>query len=1008
MKRIILTIFSLLLVVASYAKPMKGKVQCEGKGVAGVVVSDGFSTVLTDSKGRFSLEQAPQARFVFISTPSGYLSSVRGGEDCFWQNVEPGKKSYDFSLLRNPQDDSRHNVIVIADPQVSDADEFPGLRHNAAAVKRCYDELSPEGYTFGICLGDIVGWNHALYPEYNDIMDSTGVSFRTVIGNHDMTNYGRSFEGSTRDYEKMYGPTYYSFNVGKVHYIVLNDNFYVGKDWYYIGYLPEDQLHWMEQDLSSVGTDMKVVVSMHIPTTLREWDRTGYNFNFSHIADVLCNKKAVYDMLAPYDAMILSGHIHTGNNEIINDRLIEQNVTSLGGAWWCGPICVDGGPAGFKLLGFDGTDVKWKFIGADTPEDYQMKVYVDSPRYPGEVVVNVWDYDPMWKVEYFEDGVKVCDMKRFEGKDPLACELYKDPSSLKRTWVCAVLTQNLFRAPMSREARSREVRVTDRFGNVYSEVFESTDVLVVGGGTSGVAAGIQAARSGASALIAEESPWLGGMLTSAGVSAIDGNYNMRSGIFGEFCDRLAAHYGGYDALKSGWVSNILFEPHVGNEILHEMAAAEPRLGLRHGYAFEGAEKTRDGWTVSFRSIDGAGKLTVVTSVLVDATELGDVAAACGVKYHVGMDARSETGEPDAPEEANDVVQDMTYVAILKDYGPDADMTIEKPEGYDPELFFNSCAGPRSTGATYGRILWSPQEMINYGRLPGGKKYMINWPIDGNDYYANVIEMTPQERLEAYGKAKDMTRCFVYYIQTELGYRNLGIADDEFPTPDGLPFIPYHREARRIEGEVLFTEEHAARPFDRSEPLYRTGIAVGDYPIDHHHYRYPNWETALPKLHFSQIPSFNVPLGALIPKGVDDLIVAEKSISVSNVMNGSTRLQPVVMQIGQAAGVLAALAVKRGLEVRDVQVRDVQDVLLASGAYIMPYLDLKPGDENFEAIQRIGAAGLVHGVGRNVDWANQTWFAPDDPSLIERAAEIDASEDPFHKDAVDLHGRTVLR
>ena len=101
--------------------------------------------------------------------------------------------------------------------------------------------------------------------------------------------------------------------------------------------------------------------------------------------------------------------------------------------------------------------------------------------------MNVWDYDPLWKVEYFEDGVKVCDMERFEGKDPLTLELYKDPSSLKRSWVQAVLTQNLFRAAMSRDAKSREVRVTDRFGNVYSEYSGTTDAPATGEGTSGAA-----------------------------------------------------------------------------------------------------------------------------------------------------------------------------------------------------------------------------------------------------------------------------------------------------------------------------------------------------------------------------------------------------------------------------------------------------------------------------------------------------------------------------------------
>lgn len=530
---------------------------------------------------------------------------------------------------------------------------------------------------------------------------------------------------------------------------------------------------------------------------------------------------------------------------------------------------------------------------------------------------------------------------------------------------------------------------------------QSADVLVVGGGTSGVAAGIQAARSGVNAMIVEEGPWLGGMLTSAGVSAVDGNYNLRSGIFGEFCDSLAAHYGGWDSLKTGWVSNILFEPSVGNRIFNSMTSAENRLDVRYGLGFEKAEKLSRGWKVYFRNPSDGKCMIVKTKILIDATELGDVAAACGAGYRVGMDSRYDTGEEIAPEKANDIVQDMTYVAILKDFGPDADMTIDCPEGYDADDFINSCKGPRSTGATYGRVLWTPQEMIDYGRLPGGK-YMINWPIDGNDYYANVIEMSPQERQAVFEKAKNYTKCFIYYIQSELGYKNLGIADDEFPTSDGFPLIPYHREARRIDGEVLFTMNHAAKPFEQTQPLYRTGIAVGDYSIDHHHFAHPDYDN-IPKLNFGSIASFNVPLGALVPKGVDDLIVAEKSISVTNIMNGATRLQPVVMQIGQAAGALAALAVSRGTKVRDVPVRDVQDKLLASRCYIMPYMDLKPGDEGFGAIQRIGATGLMKGEPRYMDWSNQTWFASGDAAIIRRAEEMDAQDDPFHKFPIDLKG-----
>ena len=517
--------------------------------------------------------------------------------------------------------------------------------------------------------------------------------------------------------------------------------------------------------------------------------------------------------------------------------------------------------------------------------------------------------------------------------------------------------------------------------NSCAEHYE-VDVLVVGGGASGISAGVQSARMGVQTMIVEETPWVGGMLTAAGVSCVDGNYRLQSGIFGEFADSLANRYGGWEALQTGWVSNINFEPHVGQEILTNIAnGCGENLTVIRETAMTSVEKVEGKWVVKFKSKDGK-KMVVNAAVLIDGTELGDVAKACGVEYRIGMEAASETGESIAPEQANDIIQDLTCVAILKDYGTDADMTIEKPEGYDPTPFYNSAANPKNTVMETGQALWSQEMMITYGRTPNGK-YMINWPIYGNDYYANTIEMTPAEREEVYAKAKNFTLSFIYFIQTEYGMKHLGLADDEFPTEDKLAFIPYHRESRRIVGKAFFTLDAAATPYEYKHPYYRTGIAVGDYAVDHHHFRHPQWQE-LPDLEFYPIPSYNVPMGVLIPQqeDVQNLIVAEKSVSVSNLINGATRLQPVVMQLGQAAGALAALSQKQGKPVDKVSVRQVQAALLDAGCYIMPYLDLPKDHKHFKAVQRIGATGILRGEGRNVGWANQTWFRTDDPLVAE--------------------------
>ena len=470
------------------------------------------------------------------------------------------------------------------------------------------------------------------------------------------------------------------------------------------------------------------------------------------------------------------------------------------------------------------------------------------------------------------------------------------------------------------------------------------------------------------------------MLTSAGVSAIDGNYNLPAGLWGEFKERLAQHYGGLDSLKTGWVSNVLFEPSVGNEILGVMTDAENHLTVWREARLKSLNRDGGVWYATVAT-EGKPDRVVKARVVIDATELGDVAKLCGVKYDVGMESREVTHEDVAPENANNIVQDITYVAILKDYH--RDVTIPRPEGYDSTEFACCCANELCINPKEPDRVWSRDMMITYGKLPNDK-YMINWPIEGNDYYVNLIEMTPEERAAALDKAKHYTMCFIYFMQHQLGLNTLGIADDEFPTADKLPFIPYHRESRRIHGVVRYDLNHMTHPYDQQQKLYRTSIAVGDYPVDHHHTRYKG-EEELPNLYFHPVPSFGVPLGVLVPRDVDGLIVAEKSISVSNIANGSTRLQPVVMQIGQAAGALASLAVKQNCEVRNVSVRDVQDAILAAGGYLQPYLDVTTDNARFKAYQRIGSTGILKGTGKNVGWSNQTWLRADTLLL---ASELD--------------------
>ena len=499
-----------------------------------------------------------------------------------------------------------------------------------------------------------------------------------------------------------------------------------------------------------------------------------------------------------------------------------------------------------------------------------------------------------------------------------------------------------------------------------------TDVLVIGGTASGISAGIQSARLGVNTLVVEETPWLGGMLTSAGVPAFDGNNAMPAGLFGEFRQHLYDYYGGANAVSTGWVSNTLFEPHIGDSIFKSMARKEQLLTVKYNYQFISVIK--NGTTITgaeFYEIYTGAKLLVKAKRVIDATELGDGLASAKVPYDLGMESNDITGEQVNLAGANDIIQDITYVGILKDYGSPQPL-IARPINYDSTEFDGSNTSfYKDTSRKRPSV--DAKKMLEYGKLPNNK-YMLNWPIYGNDIYLNVVEKTPKQREALLEQAKQQTLRFVYFIQKDLGFNHLALANDEFPTKDKLALYPYHRESRRMHGMVRMLVQHISKPFDTPQPLYTTGIAVGDYPVDHHHKK----NSAAPQhLEFFPVPSFNIPLGSLIPASVNNFIVAEKSISISNIVNGTTRLQPCVMQIGQAAGLLAALSSKNNIDPKNISVRQVQQALLDANGYIMPYKDVTQKDRYFKAIQKIGATGLLRGVGVPTGWANATFFNPND-------------------------------
>lgn len=475
------------------------------------------------------------------------------------------------------------------------------------------------------------------------------------------------------------------------------------------------------------------------------------------------------------------------------------------------------------------------------------------------------------------------------------------------------------------------------------------DVLVVGGGTGGTAAAIQAARCGVKTILVSEFPWLGGMLTLAGVSAPDGNelIAFQTGMWGEFLKELQQRQLG--GLDHSWVSFFSYDPRIAAKVFADWVQELPNLHWISGQI--PLEVLRQGDCISgVRFAD----FTVQAKITLDATELGDLLALAGIPYRWGWELQSEWGEPSAPTVLNALtkrypVQAPTWVAIMQDFEESTAPEILPPPQDDPSQFVGAWDG-------YGE-----EQFLNYGRLPGGL-FMINWPQRGNDYGEGVERLIQSQasRQEFLQAARWHTQGFVRFIQTQLS-RRYGLAEQVFPssiTPQSLgggayALCPYYRESRRLVGIATICEQDilplsggrvARLPVDTTGQV--NAIALGNYANDHH---YPGYSIPLqPKSirwggRWTGTP-FTIPYSCLIPVHTDGFLVCEKNISVSHIANGATRLQPVVMGIGQAAGMAAALCITLDCQPRDLPVRQLQTALLQdkrSPTAIIPLFNLLP-------------------------------------------------------------------
>ncbi|KON90370.1 FAD-dependent oxidoreductase [Sporosarcina globispora] len=483
----------------------------------------------------------------------------------------------------------------------------------------------------------------------------------------------------------------------------------------------------------------------------------------------------------------------------------------------------------------------------------------------------------------------------------------------------------------------------------------NADVIVIGGGLGGCMASLSAAKMGLNVILTEETDWLGGQLTSQAVPPDEHRWIEKFGCtetYSEFRRRVRKYYKkNYPLTKAsieneflnpgnGWVSRLAHEPKVALKVLEDMLAPYINSGrIQVLYHYRPVEAKTAGDLVESLTV---GQLHTGETIelfgiyFLDATECGDVLPMAGVEYVTGAESKRLTGEPHASEEADPLdMQSFTYVFAV-DYIEGGNFTIDKPEQYDfwkefiprfskstllswysvnvdnPDRLREFTLFPNSQGLpalfTYRRIL-----DVNHieGNLYEGDISLINWAQ--NDYFLGPIyEVSEDQRQKHLKAAKQLSLSLLYWLQTEAphleggekGFPGLRLCKDALGTEDGFAKYPYIRESRRIKAVYTVTEKDVSKKMRGNKGIcrYFDSVGVGSYHLDLHH-------TTVSHRNF-YIPTYpyEIPLGALLPIRMKNLLPACKNIGTTQVTNGCYRLHPTEWNIGESAGYLAAYSI----------------------------------------------------------------------------------------------------
>ena len=519
------------------------------------------------------------------------------------------------------------------------------------------------------------------------------------------------------------------------------------------------------------------------------------------------------------------------------------------------------------------------------------------------------------------------------------------------------------------------------------------DVIIIGGGLGGCAAALAGCRNGLSVIMTEETDWIGGQVSQQGVPPDEHQWIESHGApqsYRDFRNRVREYYRrNYPLTESarkrenlnpgdGSVSRICHEPRVAVSVLNDMLSpylSSGKLQILTDHKARKAYVTGDSVQgIEVENLHTNNRIVLTAASFVDATECGDLLPLTGTEYVTGTESKRETKELHAPEKADPMNNQAFTICFAMDYQPEADNVENPPKEYD----FWKRYIPEMTPAWSGRLLdltysdprtlkpkklgfdptgknldgtlnlWNYRRIINRENFLegtyGGDITIVNWPQ--NDFFpGDLIDVSEKEFQKNIDRVKQLSHSLFYWLQTEAprldggaGWRGLRLRGDIMGTEDGMAKYPYIREARRIDAEFTVLEEHvgaenrkmvAGDMAGKRAADFYDSVGIGYYHIDlHPSSRGNNY------IDFASLP-FQIPLGALLPKRVNNLLPANKNIGTTHITNGCYRLHPVEWSIGEAVGCLIAFAKKTKVPFRAVRERrellsDFQQMLSKQG------------------------------------------------------------------------------